>query len=824
MGKGSGGGTNTVTNNSAPPAQYMAAYTNAINNAGQVASQPYTPYSGQMVAGLTPDQTASMNTVDNAQGMMQPYTQAAVQATNNSQTPIWSNVQQFSPSGIAQYMSPYTQQVVDTTQANIDESNAEAQQGIVGNAMAKGAFGGDRVGIAQAETARQQALAENQTIAGLQNQGYTQGLQEFNTQQQAQIGANEANNWLNSQAAAAYGAEGTSAQTATLQGAQAQSAQGAQQQTQNQSALNVPYEQYLAEQAYPIQMSQYYANIAEGLGGASGGTSSTTSPSPSTLSQLGGLGIAGLGAYGSFINEGGSTGIGAGLSSLFGSGAAASDAGDASVAAAEDLMFNVKRGGRVGYDEGGVVGGIGGISAGANPLTQNLYQKFAQMPVEKLQEAAARIPANNPQGQMIQRALQQKQIMPATNQQPQSGIAAPGTAQPGTTSDPNQLPSLANPPGYARGGRLHMDAGGNPDDPYGTGNYDPAQDWSNYGLANNLDAHADSDPDQLNDRMDPTRLSWGMTKDKKDIGPIDWKGFAADDKPSGISADKDGHISGRYSDFGEEYGPEMTGSTPMPNSIPSTSGRSGPPPAPGAAKRVSASPSPTGIAASRSSDETPKSASKGSDAANMALMAAGFGMMSGTSPHAMVNIGRGGLEGVKEYGNVKNAERQAQQLANEAEYHKNQLALESRKADQQGDYQRGELGNSAARIAMERDHYATQDENGKWFSGVGTDANGNTVNGMYHAANHGGEPEFHPGLTMNGINRRGPTSDFDINKQAQITTEKELTAGTITKDQYAQRLQMHIQELMRNNSQSQPPAGTQPPANRPPLSQFETGN
>ena len=505
---------------------------------------------------------------------------------------------------------------------------------------------------------------------------------------------------------------------------------------------------------------------------------------------------------------------------LAGSTAAASSASGLT-AGDQAFMANWegRRGGRVPsvgiarkhYDEGGVVGGLGGISAGVNPIQQNQYQQFANMPTEKLQELAARIPPNNPQGQLIQRALKQKQAMPQTNQQPQSGIAAPGQ-----TSSLAQLPSLANPQGYAPGGRIHMDAGGNPDDPYGTGNYNAAQDWSNYGLANNLDAHADRDPDQLYDRLDPTRLSWSMSKDTKPVGPIAFKGFAADDKPTGISADSNGHYSGRYSDFGEEYGPPSGGSSTVtgPTKV------SGPPPAPSSAKKTSASsattPAPSGIAAGSlpSSDSAP---AKGSDAANMALMAAGFGMMSGKSPHALENIGEGGLRGLQEYGSVKNAEKQAQQLANEADWHKNQLAIESRKADQQGEYQRGELGNSAARIAMEREHYSNTDNNGTWFSGNGPDENGNTVAGSYHAPKQGGQPQFYPGLTMNGINRRGPASDFDINKQAQITTDKELINGTITKAQYAQTLQQHTQELQRQLQQNgQPPAGNQRPAGSSP--------
>ena len=480
-------------------------------------------------------------------------------------------------------------------------------------------------------------------------------------------------------------------------------------------------------------------------------------------------------------------------------------------------MF-MNKGGNVGiarkhYDEGGVVGGLGGISAGASPMQQNQYQQFANMPVEKLQEMAARIPPNNPQGQLIQRALKQKQAMPQTNQQPQSGIAQPqaGTA-PGASTSPTQLPTLANPPGYARGGRMHMDDGGIA----GT-----EGDWSNYGLANTLDNNAQRDPDQLYDRLDPTRLSLSMTKDNKAIGPINWKGFAQTDD-SRIN-----NVNGR-----QEYSDNIPSGVPnygykgsdqyssIPNSLPSL-GISGPPPAP---SRVSAT-QPTskpasalsGIAAENAPDASSTKAPKDSNDINMALMAAGFGMMAGKSPHALENVGQGGIEGLKEYSSVKTAEREAQKLANEADYHKQQLAIEGRKADQQAQYQQGELGNSASRIAMEREHYSNTDNNGTWFSGNGPDENGNTVAGSYHAPKQGGQPQFYPGLTMNGINRRGPASDFDINKQAQITTDKELINGTITKSQYAQTLQQHTQELQRQLQQNgQPPAGNQRPAGSSP--------
>jgi hypothetical protein len=291
----------------------LDAYSNVTNQATQVASTPYAPYSGNTVAGLSPDQTSAIGEVEGAQGIANPYINAAAGYINNSTTPLWSGVQQFSPSAVSQYESPYTQQVLQTTQAAENNQDAQQQAGIVGNAVSQGAFGGDRSAVAQGITAGQQAIANNQTNAGIENQGYTQALGEFNQQQTSQLGANQANAWLNSQAGYGMSNLGNEALSSTLTGANALMSAGSTEQSMAQEELNVPYQQYLAQQAYPFQTTGWLANISEGLGGASGGSSSTTSPGASVASQLTGLGIAGAGLYGS----GALGAMGSGIGSLF---------------------------------------------------------------------------------------------------------------------------------------------------------------------------------------------------------------------------------------------------------------------------------------------------------------------------------------------------------------------------------------------------------------------------------------------------------------------------------------------------------------------------
>lgn len=102
--------------------------------------------------------------------------------------------QNFSGQAVGQYMDPYRQQVVDATLANINKNDAIQQNDLLGRAIASGnAFGGDRMGVAAAELARNQGLARNQVISNLLSQGYGQALGQFNTnnqqaQQAAQMG------------------------------------------------------------------------------------------------------------------------------------------------------------------------------------------------------------------------------------------------------------------------------------------------------------------------------------------------------------------------------------------------------------------------------------------------------------------------------------------------------------------------------------------------------------------------------------------------------------------------------------------------------------
>lgn len=248
-----------------------------------VTSQGYQPYSGQIAAGLDPTQQAGINTINNAVGTAQPYFDKAAQYGAAGAAPI-------SASDIQRYQSPYTQQVIDATQRQFADNNAQQQQQVIGNAALQGALGGDRVGVAQAELARQQKLAQDPTIAGLYNQGYTQAL-----------GAAQADRAAQAQGAYTFGALAPSVQNTALQGGQSQLGAGAVAQGTQQNALTANYQQYLQQQAYPYQQAQFLAQYGlptiTAMGGTQSGQGTQTTPGPSPWGQLLGLGTAAVSAF-----------------------------------------------------------------------------------------------------------------------------------------------------------------------------------------------------------------------------------------------------------------------------------------------------------------------------------------------------------------------------------------------------------------------------------------------------------------------------------------------------------------------------------------------
>jgi len=81
------------------------------------------------------------------------------------------------PTGYQAYMSPYQQQVIDTTLAEFDKQAKKSRLGLGKTASDAGAFGGARHGIAESEYDAASDMNRGALFAQMQNQGFGQGLQ-----------------------------------------------------------------------------------------------------------------------------------------------------------------------------------------------------------------------------------------------------------------------------------------------------------------------------------------------------------------------------------------------------------------------------------------------------------------------------------------------------------------------------------------------------------------------------------------------------------------------------------------------------------------------
>ena len=380
-----GGGTTSTQSVQIPP-EVLENYRKVFAMGEQAASRPFVPYSADpsaFVAEMTPTQQAAIENINASVGMAQPSLYAGQQAIASGMeqanplvygslgtgesglgaaTGLYRNAlpmigqaygagQQYAGAAmpmlmagagqvnagpltqaeIAQYQSPYTEAVAQSTMRNLRQQQEEERQREIGNAIRSGAFGGDRAGIARANLMRQQEMATGQTLSNIYQQGYGQALSTAQQQQAQALAAAQANRAAQAQAAQqmaalgqqqyaqglgaaqayggfgqnlyglaqqqaalqqqaaqnlyqmglgggqAYAGLGSQAEQQALAGAQAQMAAGQQQQQTEQAAKTAMYNQFMQQQGFPYQQVQFLGNLAMGTGALSGSTTTTQS-------------------------------------------------------------------------------------------------------------------------------------------------------------------------------------------------------------------------------------------------------------------------------------------------------------------------------------------------------------------------------------------------------------------------------------------------------------------------------------------------------------------------------------------------------------------
>ena len=206
----------------------------------------------QFVAGMDPLQTQAQKLAVSGIGAYQPFLQSAAASAG--------------PTAYQQFMSPYQQDVIDTTLAEFDRKTQMGLPALAQQAISAGAFGGGREGVQRAEYLSSADRNRAALQAQLLQQGFTQAqnLAQQNLINQLQLGGSQ--------------------QAFLGQDVGALSTLGAQNQAQQQAELTAQQQLAQAQLQQPIQAAQTYGQgITSLIAGYPGQTQQTIQPTPGAL-------------------------------------------------------------------------------------------------------------------------------------------------------------------------------------------------------------------------------------------------------------------------------------------------------------------------------------------------------------------------------------------------------------------------------------------------------------------------------------------------------------------------------------------------------------
>lgn len=289
MSKGAGSTKTSQTQTQQVDPEFKARALDVYSRAEAAANRPYQAYTGELVAGFTPQQQQAFGMFGTAAGAGQP-------AVSQAQA-LAGQVGAAQPQTVAEamqaYQNPYTQQVIDTALGDIERSRLMAQEQNAAQAVRAKAFGGSRQGVVEAETNRAALEQAARTAAGLRASGFETaaglGARDIAAAQQAEA--------QRLAAAGTLGQLGGAEQAMALRGAEALFGAGGAQQQLEQARLEDAYKRFAEERAYPLEQLQI---LQQALGffpnpmtTTTSGTQAVTQGAGQTVSQIGGT-AAGL--------------------------------------------------------------------------------------------------------------------------------------------------------------------------------------------------------------------------------------------------------------------------------------------------------------------------------------------------------------------------------------------------------------------------------------------------------------------------------------------------------------------------------------------------
>ena len=263
----------STTTTTTDPTQ-MAIYEDLYNRSKGIAALPFTPYSGPRVAGFNPDQLTGFDAARNMFGQSMANDPRG-QLAGMGQAPL----------DINSFQNPYQEQVIDNAMADLNRGRQLQIQSDQDAAIGRGAFGGSRSAVLEAETNRNFADRAGNLAANLRQQGFDSSVANAMQDRNFRSGINQG--LLSDQ----YRNLGL------LSGI------GAQQQGLQQGAMDAGYDEFLRSINYP---KEQLGLLAQGVSALPTQSQQTQSYRPGFGDFLGGAaGLLGSMAMGGGFGEGG---------------------------------------------------------------------------------------------------------------------------------------------------------------------------------------------------------------------------------------------------------------------------------------------------------------------------------------------------------------------------------------------------------------------------------------------------------------------------------------------------------------------------------------
>ena len=179
----------STTTTTTDPAQ-MEIYQDLYSKAKGIASQPFVPYTGARVAGFNPDQLQSFDATRNIFGQsmgFDPRQKLNTLANSGRPTvaPITGTAQDINrgdirdvtprsllDTDIGAYQNPFQSQVIDNTLGDLNRARQLQIQSDQDAAIGRGAFGGSRSALLEAETNRNFAEQAGKLASNLRSAGF----------------------------------------------------------------------------------------------------------------------------------------------------------------------------------------------------------------------------------------------------------------------------------------------------------------------------------------------------------------------------------------------------------------------------------------------------------------------------------------------------------------------------------------------------------------------------------------------------------------------------------------------------------------------------